>query len=165
MANTYKLIASSTVGAGGTSAIEFTFIPQTYTDLIVKLSLRDSNNTGTMFLKFNGSSTGYSAKGLYGTGASALSENLTNASIQANPSGYTASTFGNQEIYIPNYTGSNYKSYSIDSVTENNATTAYMELFAYLWSNTAAITSFSITQAAGNIAQYSTAYLYGIKNS
>ena len=165
MANTFELIASTTVGSGGAASIDFTSIPQTYTDLVLKLSLRDSNNSGTMFLKFNGVGTSYSAKGLYGTGAAAASENLTNASIQANPSGFTANTFGNEEIYIPNYTGSNNKSYSIDSVTENNATTAYMELFAYLWSNTAAITSFSITQASGNIAQYSTAYLYGVKSS
>lgn len=157
----YK-IASVEVGSAGASSIDFSSIPQGYTDLKLVLSLRDSNNSGTVFLKFNGSGTGYSAKGLYGTGAAAASENLTNASMQANPSGYTANTFGNEEVYIPNYTSSNNKSYSIDSVTENNATTAYMELFAYLWSNTSAITSMSITQATGNIAQYSTATLYGI---
>ena len=33
MANTYKLIASNTVGSGGSSGIDFTSIPATYTDL------------------------------------------------------------------------------------------------------------------------------------
>jgi len=34
-----------------------------------------------------------------------------------------------------------------------------------LWSNTAAITSIKIQQANGNLAQYSTATLYGIKKA
>jgi hypothetical protein len=33
-----------------------------------------------------------------------------------------------------------------------------------LWSNSAAITSISIS-AANNLVQYSTAYLYGVKNA
>jgi hypothetical protein len=55
----------------------------------------------------------------------------------------TANTFGNTEFYIPNYTSSNYKSFSVDGVTENNATAAFA-LYAGLWSNTAAITSFRL---------------------
>ena len=40
----------------------------------------------------------------------------------ATPSDWTASTFSNVEIYIPNYTSSTYKSWSADGVVENNAT-------------------------------------------
>jgi hypothetical protein len=81
------------------------------------------------------------------------------------PSGSTASTFGSTEIYITNYAGSSNKCLSSDSVNENNATTAYSVLTAWLWSNTSAITSLSITSdgAGNNFAQYSTATLYGIK--
>ena len=35
---TYTLIASNTVGSGGTASIEFNSIPQTYTDLLIKIS-------------------------------------------------------------------------------------------------------------------------------
>ena len=84
---------------------------------------------------------------------------------QVNGATATANTFANVSIYIPNYTSANYKSVSIDAVTENNATTAYAFLSAGLWSNTAAITSATITNSSGNYVQYSTAYLYGIKNS
>jgi hypothetical protein len=65
-------------------------------------------------------------------------------------------------MYIPNYASSNYKSFSIDSVTENNGTVAYQIMHAGVWSNTAAITSLTITAAGGNLAQYSTATLYGV---
>jgi len=76
----------------------------------------------------------------------------------------TASTFGNGQVYIPNYAGSNNKSTSADTVSEDNATLAYSALTAGLWSNTAAITSITIA-AVTNFAQYSTAYLYGISNA
>jgi hypothetical protein len=81
------------------------------------------------------------------------------------PSNWTANTFSNGEIYIPNYAGSNYKSWSSDAVTENNATSADMSLVAGLTSITAAITSITIAGAAGNLVQYSTAYLYGVSNA
>jgi len=80
-----------------------------------------------------------------------------------NESGYTASTFASGEMYIPNYAGSNSKSFSADSVQETNASLAYSYLMAGLWSNSSAITSIALTPFTGNFAQYSTATLYGIK--
>jgi len=78
----------------------------------------------------------------------------------------TASTFGNQEVYFPNYAGATNKSYSADSAGENNATTAYLTLSAGLWSQTSAITSLEFyDRGVGNFVQYSSAYLYGIIKS
>jgi len=74
---------------------------------------------------------------------------------------YTANTFASAEIYIPNYTSSNYKSLSVDFVGENNATTSYQYFTAGLFSNTSAITSLVI-DGTDNFVQYSTATLYGI---
>ena len=37
----------------------------------------------------------------------------------SNPSDYTASVFGSGQIYIPNYTSSNFKSISVENVNEN----------------------------------------------
>ena len=170
MANTYTLISSVTVGAGGASSIDFTSIPSTYTDLLLYVSARNSVSNDGMGLKFNSSTTGYSYRDLYGTGSTAGSSNNTTAPITAygliNPSTYTASVFGNAIVYIPNYATSNYKSVSIDGVAENNATATGMYLSASLWSNTAAITSINLTAlSSGTIQQYSTAYLYGIKSS
>jgi hypothetical protein len=167
MANTMTLIASSTVGSGGASSIDFSSIPSTYTDLVVKLSTRNTGTDTWMNLKFNGSSSNWSMRYFQGSGSSVSSGNdpANTYSIQQTISTYTASTFGNAELYIPNYTSSNNKSVSIDHVIETNATTAYQSLSALLWSNSAAINQVTITPNAGTFAQYSAAYLYGIKNS
>ena len=166
MATTYEAIATITVGSGGAATIQFSTIAANWTDLLVKLSARhDANNTAVK-ISFNGVTTNLSFRYLYGSGSAAASyTDASNVYTYGNSSTYTASTFGNAEFYIPNYAGSNNKSISSDAVTENNATAADMLLGAGLWSNTSAITSITLTPSSGNFVQYSTATLYGIKNS
>ena len=48
---------------------------------------------------------------------------------------------------------------------ENNATYAFLPLSAVLLANTAAVTSIKLVPFSGTWVQYTTAYLYGIKNS
>jgi hypothetical protein len=170
MANTYTLISSVTVGSGGAANITFSSIPSTYTDLCLKISLRSaySGPADNISIGFNGSTASFNIKLLYGTGSSVAIYNASNNSNVATIVGATATsnTFGNGEIYIPNYTGSNYKSISADSVGENSASAAQQYLYAGLWSNTSAITSIALTSGnSANFAQYSTAYLYGISNA
>ena len=169
MATTYTLIASSTAGSGGASSIDFTSIPSTYTDLVLKISLRQNQANNNIRMTFNGSSSGYSERMVFGTGSSAAS---TSASatyfnlMYSDGTGETSNTFSNNEIYIPNYAGSAAKSYSAETANENNATYALSDMRALLWSGTAAITQIQISAATGNnLAQYSTAYLYGISKS
>ena len=62
---TYKLIASSTVGSGGASSIDFQNIPGTYTDLIFKISERVSTggtSTSGIAIQFNGSAANFTVK-------------------------------------------------------------------------------------------------------
>jgi len=170
MATTFTLIASVAVGSGGASSIDFTSIPSTYTDLCLKISARSTaNDAQNVFVKFNSSTSGYSDKFLYGDGSTTGSTTSGNTSAGCacviSGANYTSSTFGNGEIYIPNYASSNNKSFCSDSVSENNATLSYQQMFANLWSNTAAITSINLFLSGGNFAQYSTATLYGIKKS
>jgi hypothetical protein len=158
-----KLIATATVGSGGAADITFSSIPQTFTDLVVLVSTRQTTGSfPTMFFYFNGLTTNRSYRSLYGTGSSALSgtgsdtiAGLTTGSSQ------TSNTFGSFNIYIPNYTGSTNKSVSAEGVTENNATESYQFLVANLWSSTAAITSLTLL-TGGTLAENSTASLYGI---
>lgn len=176
MANTYTLISAVTVGAGGAASIDFTSIPGTYTDLCVKLSTRfDVVNTGAR-LRFNSDSgANYSWTRLEGNGTVVVSNSNTtygspyNTFIYVFPISFstqTTDTFNNLDFYLPNYAGNNSKSVSLDGVNENNATTAYAGLIAALWSDSSAITSFSLTcDGTGNFAEHSTVYLYGIKNS
>jgi hypothetical protein len=172
MANTFVALATVTVGSGGAANIEFTSIPATYTDLLVKFSLRTpgTGNYANNRFSFNSSTTSYSSKLLYGVGSAAgsISNSVTNAidfSAYSVENGATSNTFSNGELYLPNYAGSNNKSVSIDTVGENNSTETITALTAGLWTNTSAITSIKITAGQSTFNQYSTATLYGIKNS
>ena len=167
---TYIKIASNTVGAGGVASVTFSSIPSTYTDLILKLSLRNTAAGNDLTLKFNGSTAQeYSDRYLFGSGSAATSgsdaTNGTGNYSLINSSNYTANTFGSNEIYIPNYRSSNYKSSSYETVQETNASAVYMAMYAGLWANTSAITSLTIAPTSGNLAQYSTLTLYGVSNA
>jgi len=170
MANTYVKIGSTTVGSGGQAAIDFTAISGSYTDLAIYFSARGvaTSDFPAAGMKFNSSSTSYSSRFLLGSGSSASSGSGGSTYIRlgnADGSAQTGSTFANTFIYIPNYAGSNNKSVSVDMVSENNATAAYANLSAGLWSNTAAITSISLFIDGANLAEYTTATLYGISKS
>jgi hypothetical protein len=171
MANTFELIASSTVGVLGVASIDFTSIPSTYTDLCLKVSLRTSrvDINENIFVKINNSSSTYTLRALYGNGTSVISFTDTlplDTSPGANASTSTANTFSNTEWYFPNYAGSNYKSVSTDGVVENNDTGGIQIMIAHLWSTTDAISSLIIIpRFSALINQYSTAYLYGVKNA
>jgi hypothetical protein len=163
MPNTYKKIATVVVGSGGTASIDFTSIPQTYTDLKIVLSTRGSNANvySGHKLQFNGSgNTNMSTRHLIGTGTGTSSNSALYLG-DASGASSTSNTFGSFEVYIPNYTSSNYKCWSADTVSENNGTEAYQELTAGLWSDTSPITSIRILGDA-TIVQHSTATLYGI---
>lgn len=159
------LINTQTIGAGGAASIDFTSIPQTYTDLVLVYNGRSSNATGaqTALMSFNSSTASFSERRLYGNGSSASSDSVARELGIVPGSTATASTFSSSMCYIPNYAGATNKAFSVDCVSENNGTTGYQLIYAGLWSNTSAITSISITLDAGNHVQYSTASLYGIK--
>ena len=172
MANTFIQIGSTvTVGSGGAANIDFTSIPATYTDLILKMSQRGTEAFvyNTLRLRFNNDTTdaNYSYRYVRGSGSAASSASSAASPYtgEGNGSSSTASTFSNYEIYIPNYAGSQAKSSSVDFVNENNATEAYAQLLARLWSGTAAINQITISPLTGTFVQYSTASLYGIKSS
>jgi hypothetical protein len=173
MANTFELIASSTVGSGGTATVTFTSIPGTFTDLCLKVSFRDSsaNDRRILFVRFNGGTSGYVDRSIRGYNGGVLSQtdNGGNNSIavwDVPAANATASTFSNVEIYIPNYAGTTAKSVSADGVGENNnANGAIAGLTAGSSTLASAITSIDLFNATGNIVEHSTAYLYGVKNA
>lgn len=162
-------ISTVTVGSGGASSIDFNSIPQTYTDLVMKLSLRSTRTAfaqDDLYYKYNGSSTSNSGIQIRASGSAVISTSgwiTYNYGGQVDSNSATSNTFSNIDIYIPNYSGSNNKSSSVDGIEENNATEAYANLLANLWSNTSPITSIALTLGAGNFVQYSSATLYGIR--
>ena len=171
MATTYTLISSVTVGATAVASVEFTSIPATYTDLVVVLSGRSdtprSSDGAYAMISFNGNTSNLSSLYIYNyNGSLYTGTGGSNILGWSNPSDYTANTFSNSSWYIPNYTSSNNKPISIDTVTENNSTDYLSGFTAGLFSNASAITSVKISnEAAAKFVQHTTAYLYGISNA
>ena len=170
MANTMKALETITVGAGGAASVTFSNIPQTYTDLIVKVSARVTNSGGPYgfvfyFLPYG---TSYKSSQLVGDGTNASSQAYNFAvGLAGNTPGAseTANTFNNTELYIPSYATNQKKSITAYSVAENNATTAYQVLVTNTYETTTPVTSIVLGPSSGTMAQYSTFTLYGIKNS
>lgn len=163
MANTFTLISTISVGSGGASSIDFTSIPSTFTDLVVVASLR--TNYAALYdncsFKVNGNAITGGIR-IYGSGSAAASD--TNGYLFVTTSATnTSNVFSSSSAYFPNYAGSQYKSFSIDSVSEYNGTNSYQFLEAALWSSTAAINQLTLTSlTSSTIVQYSSASLYGI---
>jgi hypothetical protein len=164
MAN-MELIGGPTGGqlSSAQSSITFSNIPQTYTDLVLKVSARTTfSSTSDFNIEPNGSAANLTGKRIYGTGTSVLSDSATWE--LTNGTDTTSNTFINTEVYFPNYASSNYKSFSSDGVMENNATFAYSYIMSHLWADNTPISSLTIRSGAGNFVAGSTFYLYGISN-
>ncbi len=170
---TYSLIASNTLGSSAAS-VTFSAIPNTYTDLIVKLSTRTdlADTSVNIYTTFNGdTATNYSGTRVaYYAGGVDTQRSSNAVRFSQGPwsagTNLTATTFANSELYIPSYLASQNKSVnSFDAVENNNATTAYVITTANLWRNTAAITSITMAPYSGNFVSGSSFFLYGIKNS
>ena len=161
MAFTYSKLAEVTL-ASSASSIDFTNIPQNYDDLKIVMSSRLTVADVDNVITLNGSTTKSSGIRLYGNGSNQASDTAVGGGL-ANPSIYTANTFGNTEYYFPNYRSSNSKTVSIDATTENNDTQSYQNLSAQLFNLTTVITSIKLTPNSGSYVANSTAYLYGVK--
>ena len=156
-----------------TANINFTSIPQGYTDLLIVTSLRSSRTPSTdgthiAFTVNNNVGNIYSFKHIRGTSSAASSyEELSATSLnlysQGCSSADTADTFSSNSIYIPNYSSSTNKSVSVTSVYENNGATAGQHLLAGICATTAAISSIKLAEATNNNwVQNTSAILYGI---
>jgi hypothetical protein len=177
MANTMTLISTATVGSGGAATISFTSIPSTYTDLKVIYCFKPPAGDVGIKINFNSTTSGYSdiyiqalnttstpsalAKGTnVFAGVAAYGGAIADSSLSS------GNLFNNAELYVPNYTASQYKAFVVSNVGEADRNLGFIEEISSLWSNNAAIDRIDFTvNGGGNFAQYSTASLYGIKNS
>ena len=161
-----KLINSVTVGAGGTTSVNFTSIPADYTDLVILISARSGSAGDILWMRFNSdASTICTILWLNGDGSTPTSGTLAgNAFLRLGTitSGDTANTFTNFRVDIPNYAGSAQKTMNSETVNENNGTTAHQRITAGIWPVTTAISSITISNNGSSISQHTTAYLYGI---
>jgi hypothetical protein len=170
MANTYELISSTTAGSA-IALIEFTSIPGTYTDLVLKLSARhdvNNDNSKQQLLDFNssGSTKELSTMRYDGSNVNGFLEAAGQLNGYITGGTATANVFGFWELYLPSYANTNFtKSYVVDFGTENNAAAQQVGIVAGAWPSSTAITSIKLSTSGGNYVAGTSAYLYGIKNS
>lgn len=167
---TYTKIQTITVGSGGSNTIVFSDIPSTYSDLLLKASVRKAETGGNsnLQMRFNGSTSGYTQKLMIATagGTPAVYTDSSEIGFMYLPTGASAaSVFTNVEIYLPNYTWGFVKGVSIDGALQNNSSSnSGMYITNAEWSGTAAINQVYLycANGSGNFAQYSEVSLYGI---
>jgi hypothetical protein len=160
-----ELIETVIVPSGGATSIEFSSIAADWTDLYLVVSARDGDTGGAViYVRPNGSSSNGTTRWLRGSGGASVSGVAPNIQARSNSGDRTADTFSSCSFYVPNYALSNYKSFSIEGVEENNSASAYMAIEAGLWSSTDAITSIVVAPGVGSFVEHSSASLYGISS-
>jgi len=173
--SSYESIATVTVGSGGSSTVEFTSIPSTYTHLQLRGVARSTYAEGfdAASVKLNDDSgSNYSAHALVGYGAttgteagSSISPGYPMYAIGGAGSTAGSNIFGATVLDILDYANTNkYKTIrSLMGVDTNGGGRIYFS--SANWRNTNAITKITLTLFNGNFVQYTQFALYGIKGA
>lgn len=164
-------IASTLVGAGGTSTIAFSNIPQTFTHLQLRVSGRGNTSFGeglSTYIRFNGDSgNNYAWHRLRGNGSSTFSDAGSTTSVAA--FGATVGDTGVSNVFgalildILDYrnTSKNKTLRGIGGVDRNGSGNAVV--VSASWMSTSAITSLTAETDSGLWLQGTRIDLYGIQ--
>jgi len=170
----FESIATTTVGSGGSSYVEFTSIPSTYTHLQIRginRFSRTADSTGSLYMQLN-SDTGsnYSFHQLYNYGFNSTpsvdaSSNQSYMSVSYIPSDWnSASIYGGVVIDILDYANTNkYKTIRALGGFDPNSQYGSVVFASGNWRNTNAITSIKLYPNVNSLNQYTSYALYGIK--
>lgn len=172
----FSSLATATVGTGGATSVTFSNISQDYKNLQIRCISRGTNSGASAFtrLRINGDSGANYARHLIladGLGTQPPQDYGYTGETMAGI-GYTlgatsgSSMFGGFVVDILDYQNTN-KAKVVRSIggADNNSSAnySYISYTSSLWLNTNAITSITISQDSGNLAEYSSFALYGIQ--
>jgi hypothetical protein len=170
----YESIATTTVGAGGSSSVTFSSIPSTYQHLQIRAIAQASGGSAglqDLSINFNSDTTGsnYYNHRLWGNGSSASSTAFAGGGGYYLYQGVVANTsstniFGAIVIDVLDYANTN-KNKTLRSLSGTDLNgSGQVGLQSGLWINTGAVTSITVSIPSGsNINQYSSFALYGCK--
>jgi hypothetical protein len=177
MANTFDLIQAYELLVDTANGVTFSAIPQTYTDLLIRFSVR-SGRTGQysddLRVTLN-SSTNYTNIRLYGLndttnqdGGTGSTNNYLGVGTAVDADG---SAFSSGQYLISNYTNASYpKAMNSYAVASNNVNNSYQSIIGNMTNvaDNAPITSINIkgyNAPSGTLLAKSSIRLYGLKNS
>ena len=170
----YESIATVTVGSGGSSEVNFTSIPGTYTHLQVRIIARTASaaTSDGLLMRVGTSGSIDTTSTLWGhflmgdgSTATAGSRSSTNIEIvQTTAASSTSGIFGVAVIDILDYANTN-KAKTFRSLTghDQNGSGQVRLMSGSYGANTNAITNLRFYSAFANVAEYSHFALYGIK--
>jgi hypothetical protein len=166
-ATDFESIATVSVGAGGSTSIDFTSIPSTYQHLQIRGILLNLTTQPQMLVRFNSDSAStYSRHQIEGNGSTASGGAAANAtSIIHFINGIeSTSTAGSSFVLdILDYKDTNkFKTTRALAGTDKNGT-GQVFLVSGNWRNTNAINAITLLPNTSNFAQHSHFALYGIK--
>jgi hypothetical protein len=171
----FESIATTTVGSGGASSVEFDLSSVTgYTHLQLRMIVRDdksatSNNVGGYF-NTDSNASNYYWHFMDGDGGSAYAGSSTGTSTLALnfalafSASAGASRFGASVVDILDYKNTNKNKVIRALMGLDNNGNGQLRFASGLWNNTSAITKITLNpQGSYNFVQYSSFALYGIK--
>lgn len=168
----FESIATVTVGSGGASSIEFTSIPSGFQHLQIRYLCRGvrSNVREDLTLQLNSdTASNYAYHRLLGLGSSAAADASTSVGYGYTSmiagANLTASIFGAGVVDILDYasTSKTKTVRTFGGVDGNGDTNVGVFVTSSLWNSTSAVTSVKLYGFNANLAQHSTAALYGVK--
>jgi hypothetical protein len=161
----YESIATTTVGAGGQATVTFSSIPSTYKHLQLRIIARSAGTSlAGLYMSINSSVDPVIGHYIVGDGSTVTAAANGNKQYGwAIGSSQLANTFTAEVIDILDYANTN-KNKTVRSLAgyELNGSGG-IALFSGLFNTTAAINALNIYLPTGNIGQYSSFALYGIK--
>lgn len=170
--NSYESIQTYTVGSGGSSSITFSSIPSTYKHLQIRaITKTDGAGNGySMIASANGNTTtaDYHSHFMLGDGssASAAAYQVTGGVYligTTTGAGSASQLFSPMVIDILDYASTNKnKTFRYLAGQDRNGAGS-ITFGSGLWINTSAINSLNLSVNGGNLVQYSSIALYGIK--
>ena len=177
----FDSISTITVGSGGSSSIEFTSIPATYTHLQIRAIAQTNRGTysvDNMFTRFNSDTAsnyawhyifgGYTTTPMVEAGSGTSATYMLSIGVSTSVPG---TTFTGVVMDILDYANTNkfktVRTLNGFDVNGTAGTGSYGGTVCFnsgLWRSTSAVTSITFAPEAGtNFAQYSQFALYGIK--
>lgn len=176
MPTAFNFINSANANSGAVSSLQFASIPNTYEHLYLVVNARTTRNVGgtdNIGIRFNGVTTNdyyfkyYTGSGTAYEGGSSgggTSSAFLGFCPQATSSdNWEANTFATMTVLIPIYTTTGPKSYQSEYSADNNTAYSQLGFAGGVYTPTSPISQINIISRGGfDIAQYSTAYLYGI---
>lgn len=159
---------SSTTLSSSQSAVTFSNIPKTYSDLKVVISARNANNNyGGYQVRLNGLTTG-SHRYLRAYNGTSLQTGTVSSMVDVAVlpiSSDSANVFSTDTLYIPDYTSAHDKVFYLDSTRDITTVDSVVRMVTGYQTSTIPVTSLVITLDTDLFAAQSTFTLYGIKNS